>query len=121
MRAQELQAALEALPAELIQRLTDRLEADPDMRVTVGHWHRCPMTIAGVDRFEIVEDGPEHRFASAWDRYASAASRLTWRYFPVISASAAKADVQALLRLANATLAARSGTGLPADEPVAVQ
>jgi hypothetical protein len=121
MRAQELQTALEALPAELIQRLTDRLEADPDMRVTVGHWHRCPMTIAGVDRFEIVEDGPEHRFASAWDRYASAASRLTWRHFPVISASAAKADVQTLLRLANATLAARSGTRLPADEPVAAK
>lgn len=108
----ELEATLAALPTGLVQRLVDRLETKPDLSVSVGSWRNCPMTIAGINHFLVAEDGPEHRFANAWDSYAFPCARLTWRDFFVMSSSctASRRDVQTLLRLCSAALATQALT-----------
>ena len=73
----DLQTALEGLSTERLEPLVDRLEQDPDVKVTVGAWlSRCPMVIAGFDPASAQADRPEHRFALVWDHFARSERRL---------------------------------------------
>jgi len=110
MTIDDLQRALEGLSTERLQRLVDRLEQDPDIKVTVGAWRpRCPMLLAGFDPQAAGANLPEHRFAAVWDQFAS--SEMKW-WRPLSRARNARtarhSDVQVLLRRANAALAYRS-------------
>ena len=111
MTVDELQSALEQLSTDRLQRLVDRLERDPDIKVTVGAWRpRCPMVLAGFDPRSAPANRPEHRFAAVWDQ--SANSDAKW-WFPLPSAgrTARRSDVQLLVRRANAVLAYRAARG----------
>jgi hypothetical protein len=104
-----LSRALEQLPLERLERLVDALERDPDAQLSVGSWRpQCPMVLAGFDPDHAAADAPERVFAGAWDAFARSEPRrrrrrLAWCTTRV----AARHDVQALWRSANATLAAR--------------
>jgi hypothetical protein len=103
-----LNDALKGLSTERLNRLVDRLEEAPNLKVTVGSWRpQCPMVLAGFDPTAAAGDAPEHRFAAAWDRFASPSPRPRWVFLPSRTNAARRADVQFLLRRANAVLAAR--------------
>ncbi len=106
----DLQKALNGLETERIQRLVDRLESDPDIRVTVGGWRpRCPMVLSGFDPSTAAVSAPEVRFAKAWDQFALAAPWRWWRPVQIFAArTARRSDVQLLLRNANRVLAERA-------------
>lgn len=115
MTSDDLKTALEGLTTERVQRLVDRLEADPTVTVTVGAWRpRCPMVLAGFDPVVAAPDAPEIRFAVIWDQVAAARPGHWWTRPVRLSAgrAASRADVQALLRSANRVLATR-GAGDP--------
>ncbi|HEY1775465.1 MAG TPA: hypothetical protein VGG41_04830 [Solirubrobacteraceae bacterium] len=103
-----LRSALAQLPVERLQRLVDALERDPDVALTVGSWRpQCPMVLAGFDPDNAAADAPERVFAAAWDAFATAEPRRRRRLPWCSTRVARRADVQCLLRCANATLAAR--------------
>ena len=107
MTIDNLQSALEGLSTERLQVLVNRLEQNPDIKVTVGTWRpQCPMVLAGFDPTGAPASLPEHRFAAVWDRFATEAR---W-WFPLPSAgrTARRSDVQLLLRQANSVLARRA-------------
>jgi len=110
MTIDDLQAALEGLSTERLQRLVNRLERDPEIKVTVGAWRpQCPMVLAGFDPTHADSNLPEHRFAAVWDRLATPDTR--WWLLLLIPATgrpARRSDVQFLLRRANAVLAYRA-------------
>jgi hypothetical protein len=104
----DLQSALEQLSTERLRRLVDRLERDPDVKVTVGAWRpRCPMVLAGFDPKTADANLPEHRFAAVWDHFASPEAKW-WFPLPSTGRAARRSDVQLLLRRANAVLAYRN-------------
>jgi hypothetical protein len=106
----ELMSALAELSSERLQRLVERLEREPDVALTVGSWQPCcPMVLAGFNPATATGEVPEQRFAGAWDRFATPRPRRRWiPALPWRTANAARpADVQFLLRRANAVLAAR--------------
>lgn len=108
MTAEDLVAALQELSTVRLQSLVDRLEREPQVRLTVGTWWpQCPMVLAGFDPRRASRKAPEHRFAQVWDEFAL--PRPT-RGFPTprIGRQASRRDVQMLLRAANGVLAARS-------------
>ena len=73
----DLQTVLEGLSTERLEPLVDRLEQDPNVKVTVGAWlPRCPIVIAGFDPASAQADRPEHRFAPVWDHFARSERRL---------------------------------------------
>jgi hypothetical protein len=110
MNADDLHTALEGLATERLQRLVDRLEADPGVKVTVGAWRPlCPMVLAGLDPRATPANAPEVRFAMVWDHFAGVAPRRRWLppgLFP--TRAARRSDVQLLLRSANEVLAERA-------------
>jgi hypothetical protein len=114
MTTQDLTTALEGLSTERIQRLVDRLEREPDIKVTVRAWRpQCPMVLAGFEPLTEPANAPEQRFAAVWDRFARPERRhrlpLPW---DLASAQVAcRTDVQRLLHQANGVLAARSADG----------
>lgn len=114
MTTEDLQTALEGLSTERIQRLVDRLEAEPDIEVTVKAWRpQCPMVLAGFEPLTEPANAPEQRFAAVWDRFARPERRhrlpMPW---DVGSAHVAcRTDVQRLLHRANAVLAVRADAG----------
>ena len=113
MISTSLAAALADLPTERIQRLVDVIEGDATIKLTVGDWlPGCPMVAAGFDpQHGFAPDCPERRFAAAWDRFARTERRRLWHPgFVPVARCARRADVQALLRAANAVLAARQET-----------
>jgi hypothetical protein len=120
MTPEELHGALSALSNDRLQQLTDRLEADPGLDVTVGNWFpQCPMVIAGFDGTTAPENAPERRFAAVWDRHARCQPRR-WSQWPWLTRSARREDVQLLLRTANAVLAQRSAAcGQPTGQVAA--
>jgi len=108
MTIDDLQRALEGLSTKRLERLVDRLEEDPDVKVTVGAWRPgCPMLLAGFDPRTAGANLPEHRFAAVWDEFASS-DRKWWRPLSSSARTARCSDVQLLLRRANAVLAYRS-------------
>lgn len=110
MISPSLAAALADLPTERIQRLVDAIEGDTAIKLTVGAWlPSCPMVAAGFEpQHGFAPDCPERRFAAAWDRFAKTERRLVWHPgFAPGARIARRADVQALLRAANAALAAQ--------------
>ncbi len=108
MTIDDLQIALERLSTERLQRLVDRLERDPDIKVTVGAWRpQCPMVLAGFDPENADSNLPELRFAAVWDRFAAPQARW-WVPFPSRVRTARRSDVQLLLRRANFVLARRA-------------
>lgn len=117
-----LETALESLPTPRIQRLVNRLELDPELEVTVGGWWpQCPMTLAGYEARQDAagcQFGPEHRFAIAWDHFAQREHRRWWHSVINTPYRARRSDVQALLRMANATLAHRAGRAPLPNLPV---
>ena len=107
MTIRDLQSALDGLPTERLERLVDRLEADPDIKVTVGAWRpQCPMVLAGFDPSHTDPDNPEYRFATVWDRFATPAR--WWMPLRLTGRPACRADVQLLLRRASEVLAHRA-------------
>lgn len=107
MTADDLRYALSGLSTERIQRLADRLSADPGLEVTIGSWFpQCPMVLAGFDGTTAPPTAPERRFAAVWDRLARS-ERSRWPRWPWLSKRARREDVQLLLRTANAVLALR--------------
>jgi hypothetical protein len=116
----QLQCALAALSTERLQRLVDRLEGDPNVKVTVGSWRpHCPMVLAGFDPVMGSPSCPEQHFASVWDRFATREPRRRWLMLLWPAGGAARrSDVQVLVRSANAMLAARMATRtqIPARE-----
>jgi len=116
MTLDDLQNALEGLSTERLERLVDRLERDPDIEVTVGAWvPQCPMVIAGFDPTCAKDNQPEHRFAAVWDHFATPEQkfRISLR---LAGRPTRRADVQLLLRRANAVLAYRSARGWSRDD-----
>ena len=115
MMINDLQTALEALSTERLQRLVDRLEQDPDIKVTVGAWRpRCPMVLAGFDPGDPDSNVPERRFAAVWDRFAASEPKW-WIPLPRAGRTATRSDVQLLLRRANAALACGARRSRPDD------
>jgi len=107
MTIDDLTAVLNELSTARLQRLTDRLEGDPEVPITVGAWRpRCPMVLAGYDPLSGSPGDPEDNFAHAWDRFAAPSGR--WHLRPRLGRDARRCDVQALLRAANAVLAKRA-------------
>ena len=107
MTADDLREALSGLSTERVQRLADRLSADPGLEVTIGSWFpQCPMVLAGFDGTTAPPTAPERRFAAVWDRLARS-ERSRWPRWPWLSRRARREDVQLLLRTANAVLALR--------------
>jgi len=103
-----VRSALAQLPLERLHRLVDALERDPDVQLTVGSWRpQCPMVLAGFDPDSPAADAPERAFAAAWDAFARSEPRRRRRSPWCSTRVACRADVQFLLRCANATLAAR--------------
>lgn len=103
-----LQQALEGLSTARLRRLVDRLERDPDVELTIGAWRpQCPMVLAGYDPDGAHSNTPEHLFAGAWDRFAKPDLHW-WVPLPLGPRRARRADVQLLLRTANAVLARRT-------------
>lgn len=117
MTADDLRRALEGLTSERLQCLVDRLEYDPDIKVTVGAWRpQCPMVLAGFYPLRCSLNAPETRFAAVWDNFARS-ERQRWRW-PIrlrlsYGSVARREDVKVLLRTANAVLAARTDHGPP--------
>jgi hypothetical protein len=112
MTVDDLRRALEGLPSERIQCLVDRLEHEPETRVTVGAWRpQCPMVLAGFNPMRCSINAPETRFAAVWDGFARG-ERRRWRWPIRLRLShgsvARREDVKVLLRTANAVLAART-------------
>lgn len=106
MISPELKSALARLSTGRLQRLVDRIEAEPDIELTVRGWYpQCPMVAAG---FSPSRDGagPECRFAAEWDRCARAEPHWWHAFFP-LPYRACRSDVRGLLRAANTVLAAR--------------
>lgn len=103
----QMRVALGELSTERLQRLVDRLERNPDVKVTVGSWHpQCPMVLAGFDPVGAEARCPEQCFAEAWDRFAKTEPGTRWQaiLWPA-PRSARRSDVQLLLRSASAALA----------------
>ena len=108
MTVDDLQTAVDGLSTERLTRLVDRLERDPDVKVTVGASRlACPMVLAGFNPQRAEADQPEHRFAVVWDQFARSEAR-SWIRLRRPRRTARRADVQLLLRRANAVLAYRS-------------
>lgn len=108
MTIDDLQRVLEGLSTERLGRLVDRLEEDPNVKVTVGAWRpSCPMLLAGCDPRTAGANLPEHRFAAVWDQFATTEAKW-WLPLPSRARTAQRSDVQLLLRRANAVLAYRS-------------
>lgn len=110
MTIDDLKTALEGLATDRLQRLVDRLEQEPDVKVTVGAWRpQCPMVLAGFEPLIAAPNAPEQRFAAVWDRFATRERQRLW-LFPFTLAArrvASREDVKRLLRTANEVLAAR--------------
>lgn len=116
MRIDDLQAALDDLSTERLQRLVDRLEHEPDIAVSVGTWRpQCPMVLAGFDPQAATSKVPEQWFASVWDRVAAPDPKWPFR-LPFAHRTARRADIQLLVRGANAVLAHRAARQTLADE-----
>ena len=116
MMIDDLQAALDGLSTERLQRLVDHLEREPDIEVSVGTWRpQCPMVLAGFDPQDATSNMPEHWFAAVWDRVAAPDPKRRLR-LPFARRTARHADVQLLLRGANAVLAHRDARDAVAHE-----
>jgi hypothetical protein len=116
MTLDDLQTALEALSTQRLELLVDRLERDPDVKVTVGAWlPQCPMVRAGFEPTRAMANQPEHRFAEVWDRFARSDQKFRIPLRPV-GRTTRRSDVQLLLRRANSVLAYRSARERPRDE-----
>lgn len=109
----ELQTLM-GLSTERLTRLVEQLERSPDINVTVGSWlPQCPMVLAGFDHEHASACAPEREFANVWDQFAAGAPRRRSRWVPLFPVSAdrprnaRRRHCQALLRTANAVLAAR--------------
>ena len=115
MTIDDLQTALDALSTDRLQRLVDRLEQDPDIKVTVGAWRpRCPMVLAGFEPGDPDSNVPERRFAAVWDQFAASEPKW-WIPLPSAGRTATRSDVQLLLRRACAALACRARRSRPYD------
>jgi hypothetical protein len=110
MKAYDLQIALEELSTERLQALVDRLGSGSVSEVTVGAWRpQCPMLLAGFEPTRAAANTPEGHFASIWDGFATACPTPLWRRLRVRQGlPASDRDVQVLLRMTNAVLAART-------------
>jgi hypothetical protein len=77
------------------------------------------MLLAGFDSFRTDEEAPERRFELAWEHCAMPGSTTRWKnqFTPGPQRTAASRDVQALLRMANTTLARRAAPWLTSTGP----
>jgi hypothetical protein len=123
MTIHDLTAARNGLWTARLQRVSDGLEHDPEVKATVGAWRpQSLMVLAGYHPTTGSGHRPGDRFAKVWDQFDSSASG--WRLPPRLGRDARRSDVQALLRATNVVLAARLAAvdpeGTAPDAPSAV-